>query len=222
MARVAERLTFALPKGRILEQARPLLAAAGIELPRHAGEGDRRLVLDLARGPRLLFVKPVDVPTYVEHGIADLGIAGRDTLEEQSRDLYEPLDLQIGRCRLVVARPAPHAATDPERNPRVATKYPRVSARHYRGKGIQPELIPLSGSIELAPLTGLADEIVDLVESGETLRQNRLVEVETVFEVSSRLVVHPASLKLQPDAIGRTIEALARAVERGPGRARAG
>lgn len=219
MARVAEGLTFALPKGRIIKAARPLLAAAGIDLSAALDDdGDRRLMFDLPGEHRVLLVKPTDVPTYVEHGIADFGIAGRDTLEEQSRDLYEPVDLGIGRCRMAVAEPSERPARL-ERGMalRVATKYPRVAARHYRRKGIQPEIIPLYGSIELAPLTGLADQIVDLVESGETLRQNQLVEVETVFDVSSRLVVHPASLKLKQRAVTAVIDAMAEAVRRGTG-----
>jgi ATP phosphoribosyltransferase len=213
MARVAEALTFALPKGRILKQAMPILAAAGIDLSGAFAAGDRRLRVDLPGGHKALLVKPTDVPTYVEHGIADFGIAGRDTLEEQCRDLYEPVDLGIGLCRMVVAQPKNRPARLRRgMTLRVATKYPRVSARYYRQKGIQPEIIPLYGSIELAPLTGLADQIVDLVESGETLRQNRLVEVETVFEVSSRLVVHPASLKLKQAAVTAVVEAVSAAV----------
>jgi ATP phosphoribosyltransferase len=211
MARVAEGLTFALPKGRILKQAVPLLRAAGLELSSiFERSGDRRLMLDLPGGHRVLLVKPTDVPTYVEYGIADIGIAGRDTLEEQCRDLYEPVDLGIGKCRMAVAELV-HRPARLQRGMalRVATKYPRVAARHYRRKGIQPEIIPLYGSIELAPMTGLADQIVDLVESGETLRQNQLVEVETVFEVSSRLVVHPASLKLKQGAVTDVIDAIA-------------
>lgn len=213
MARVAEALIFALPKGRILKQAMPILATAGIDLRGAFESGDRRLRVDLPGGHQALLVKPTDVPTYVEHGIADMGIAGRDTLEEQSRDLYEPVDLRIGLCRMAVAEPKNRPARLRRgMTLRVATKYPRVSARHYRQKGIQPEIIPLYGSIELAPLTGLADQIVDLVESGETLRQNRLVEVETVFEVSSRLVVHPASLKLKQAAVRAVVEAVSAAV----------
>lgn len=225
MAPVPERLTFALPKGRILDGARPLLAAAGIDLaaaldyPAMRSGADRKLMFDLPATAtswptRILLVKPVDVPTYVEHGIADFGIAGLDTLLEQARDLHEPVDLRTGRCRLVVAEPA-NAPAGMRRGMslRVATKYPRCALRHYRARGIQPDIIPLWGSVELAPLTGLADQIVDLVESGETLRQNDLVEVETVFEVSSRLIVNAASLRLKQPAVSRTIAALRRAVE---------
>jgi ATP phosphoribosyltransferase len=218
MAPVPERLTFALPKGRILDQALPLLAAAGLDLASALDEAGRKLLFELpsANGwvTRIMLVKPVDVPTYVEHGIADFGIAGLDTLLEQGRDLYEPVDLRTGRCRLVVAEPATSSSSlQRGMNLRVATKYPRCALRHYRARGIQPDIIPLWGSVELAPITGLADQIVDLVESGETLRQNDLVEVETIFQVTSRLIVNAASLRLKQPAVSRTIAALRRAVE---------
>ncbi|HVH99732.1 MAG TPA: ATP phosphoribosyltransferase [Enhygromyxa sp.] len=209
-------LTFALPKGRILDQAIPLLAAAGVDIADALEQAGRKLLFELETGERILLVKPVDVPTYVEHGIADFGIAGLDTLREQGRDLYEPVDLGIGRCRLAVAEPV-HGIRGPGlqrgMSLRVATKYPACALRHYRSKGIQPDIIPLFGSVELGPVTGLADQIVDLVESGETLRQNHLVEVETIFEVSSRLIVNAASLRLKQPAVSRTIAALRRAVE---------
>jgi ATP phosphoribosyltransferase len=224
MAPVPERLTFALPKGRILDQALPLLAAAGLDLAAALDEAGRKLLFELppsagGRTWRIMLVKPVDVPTYVEHGIADLGIAGLDTLLEQGRDLYEPVDLGTGRCRLVVAEPASSSGLGGSgglrrgMNLRVATKYPRCALRYYRARGIQPEIIPLWGSVELAPITGLADQIVDLVESGETLRQNHLVEVETIFQVTSRLIVNAASLRLKQPAVSQTIAALRRAVE---------
>ena len=210
---MAGGLTYALPKGRILEAALPLLTRAGLELGDTAPGGDRRLLLDLPDGGKILLVKPSDVPTYVEHGVADIGIAGRDTLEEQGRDLYEPVDLKIGACRL--------AAAEPEDRParlrrgmelRVATKYPRLARKHYAQRGISPEIIELYGSVELGPITGLADQIVDLVESGETLRQNRLVEVETIMHVTSRLIVNPATLKLRPQPVAELVEALRRVV----------
>lgn len=227
MAPVPERLTFALPKGRILDQAMPLLAAAGLDLADALQQAGRKLLFELPGGTRIMLVKPVDVPTYVEHGIADVGIAGLDTLLEQGRDLYEPVDLGTGRCRLVVAEPAGHSDSLNSlvhggrgglrrgMNLRVATKYPRCALRHYRAQGIQPDIIPLWGSVELAPITGLADQIVDLVESGETLRQNDLVEVETIFEVTSRLIVNAASLRLKQPAVSHTIAALRRAIETG-------
>lgn len=210
MAPRAEGLTLALPKGRILRQALPLLRRVGIDLDAvWEGEHDRRLLFDLPGGARVLLVKPVDVPTYVEHGVADVGVAGADTLGEEARDLYEPLDLGIGACRLVIAEPAAR----PTRlrrgmSLRVATKYPRLTLNHYRSKGIQPEIIPLFGSVELGPITGLSEQIVDLVESGETLRQNNLREVETILYVTSRLIVHPASLKLKQAPITALIAAL--------------
>jgi ATP phosphoribosyltransferase len=228
MSPVPERLTFALPKGRILDQAMRLLAAAGLDLTSALQEAGRKLLFELppsADAPsasgwatRIMLVKPVDVPTYVEHGIADFGIAGLDTLLEQGRDLYEPVDLGTGRCRLVVAEPTSSSTSSGLRrgmNLRVATKYPRCALRHYRARGIQPDIIPLWGSVELAPITGLADQIVDLVESGETLRQNDLVEVETIFQVTSRLIVNAASLRLKQPAVSHTIAALRRAVEAG-------
>ncbi len=210
MAPRADALTFALPKGRILRQALPMLRAVGVDLAgAWEGEHDRRLLLDLPGGARVLLVKPVDVPTYVEHGIADVGIAGLDTLSEEARDLYEPVDLGIGACRLVVAEPAERpTALRRGMALRVATKYPRLALRHYRARGIKPDIIPLFGSVELGPITGLSDQIVDLVESGETLRQNNLREVETILHVTSRLIVHPASLKLKQAAVTDLIAAL--------------
>jgi ATP phosphoribosyltransferase len=210
MAPPTDGLTLALPKGRILAQAIPLLRQAGLDLtPLLASGHDRRLLFDLPGGLRVLLVKPVDVPTYVEHGVADLGIAGYDTLCEEARDLYEPVDLGVGACRLVVAEPADRPVTLRRgMQLRVATKYPRLALRHYRSRGIQPEIIPLAGSVELGPITGLSDQIVDLVESGETLRQNNLRETDTILHVTSRLIVHPASLKLKQAAITRTIAAV--------------
>jgi ATP phosphoribosyltransferase len=209
---VTEGLTFALPKGRILGAATGLLQRAGIDAGALASD-DRRLAFDLADGHRVLLVKPIDVPTYVERGVADVGIAGADTLEEQGRDLYEPVDLGIGRCRLVVAEAKGRPALLRRGMAiRVATKYPRLARRHYALRGIEPEIIELFGSVELAAIAGLADQIVDLVESGETLRQNGLVEVETVMDVTSRLIVHPASLKLRHARLAALIDAMRRAV----------
>jgi ATP phosphoribosyltransferase len=222
---MARGLTVALPKGRMLEPTMSLLGRAGMDLSAVRGDlSGRRLVFDLPGGTRVLLVKPIDIPTYVEHGIADLGIAGRDTLEEQTRDLYQPLDLGIGACRLAVAAPRDHPSPlVAGMQVRVATKYPKITLRHYRSRGIQPEIIALYGSVELGAVSGLCQHIVDLVESGETLRQNRLVEVEPILEVTSWLVVHPASLKLKLDAVNSTIRAIRRAVKggraprRGPG-----
>ena len=211
LAPVAERLTLALPKGRILKAAAPMLAEVGIDLSSIlADKGDRRLRFELGDDLQIFMVKPVDVPTYVAHGIAHVGIAGFDTIEEEGRDLYVPVDLQIGRCRMSVAEPADRrAGMHPGETLRVATKYPNIAEAHYQRRGIPCEIIKLYGSVELGPLTGLSDQIVDVVESGETLRQNGLVEVETIFEVSSRLVVHPPSLKLRRARLEPIIEGLA-------------
>jgi ATP phosphoribosyltransferase len=210
---VRQGLTYALPKGRILKPTLAVLQAAGLDI----GDADlssRKLLFDLPGGSRLLLVKPSDVPTYVEHGVADVGVAGADTLDEQGRDLYSPVDLGIAPCRLVVAEHADRPAQLRRGMAlRVATKYPRLTRRHYRSRGISPEIIPLYGSVELGAITDLADQIVDLVESGETLRQNRLVEVETVLHVTSRLVIHPATLKLRPEVIKTMIRAVRHAVE---------
>jgi ATP phosphoribosyltransferase len=207
-------IVIALPKGRVLGAAIELFGRAGYDLSR-VQEETRRLVHDC--GPfRVLVVRAGDVPTYVEYGAADVGVAGRDVLEEEERDLYEPLDLGIGPCRLVVAEPASRPVDlASHMHLRVATKYPSVTRRYLEERGVAAEIIKLSGSVELGPLTGLADRIVDLVESGETMRQNGLVEVETILEVTSRLVVNPASLKLRGAVVASLVDRLA-AVARAP------
>jgi ATP phosphoribosyltransferase len=199
----------ALPKGRILAEAGALLTAAGFDVSAALGDS-RKLVHDC--GPlRLLLLRSSDVPTFVEYGAADLGVAGRDVLDEQGRDLYEPLDLGIGACRMVMAeltaRPVDERS---QMHLRVATKYPNIARRYLQSRGITAEVIKLSGAIELGPLSGLADRIVDLTQSGETLRQNGLVELATIMEVTSRLVVNPASLKLRSAAITDLITRLER------------
>jgi ATP phosphoribosyltransferase len=193
-------LTLALSKGRILEDSAPLLATLG--LAPAAGLDDRRLRLP-SQDPsvQLLVIRPADVPTYVAHGAADLGIVGKDVLMEHGGDaLYEPLDLGFAECRLVVAAPA-RAARGTLRRPRVATKYPELTRRWFAEKGQQVEIIKLYGSMELAPLVGLADCIVDLVDTGNTLRANGLKEVETIARVSARLVVNKAAMKMKHAAI---------------------
>ncbi len=188
-------ITIGVPKGRVLKQLAPLLASVGVGTDDVLAD-DRRLVrVDPATGLRFLLLKPDDVPTYVEYGAADVGIVGRDVLLERDYDLYMPVDLGIGRCRLVVAgfpdRPAPSRAL------RVATKFPRIAQRHYARRGVPVEIVFVQGSVELAPLTGLADVIVDLVESGETLRQNGLAPLEHVADVTSVIVANRASYKLR-------------------------
>ncbi len=199
-------LVVAVPKGRVLGALATLLGKAGIDAAPLLAEG-RALVRE-AGGLRFLLVKPDDVPTYVEYGAADLGVCGRDVLEERDADLYRPLDLGIGRCRLVVAAPRDAAAVAV---PRVATKYPRTAARHFARRGVQAEIVLVQGSVELAPVTGLADVIVDLVETGSTLVENGLVERETVADVTSVLVANRASYKLRHDDVRRLIDTVRRA-----------
>ncbi|HUP97921.1 MAG TPA: ATP phosphoribosyltransferase [Usitatibacter sp.] len=204
-------ITLALAKGRIYEETLPLLAAAGIE-PAEDAEASRKLILATRRPDlRLILVRAADVPTYVQYGAADLGVAGRDLLAEHGgQGLYQPLDLGIARCRMAVAVPDGFdyaAAVKQGARLRVATKYIRTAREHFAAKGVHVDLIRLYGSMELAPLVGLADAIVDLVDTGNTLRANRLRVVEEIMPVSSRLIVNPASLKLKREAIAPLIDA---------------
>jgi ATP phosphoribosyltransferase len=205
-------LVLAMPKGRVLEEAAALFGRAGVDLRAALDEKSRKLIFDC--GPvRVLAVKPTDVPTYVEYGAADAGVAGRDVLDEDGRDLYEPLDLKIGACRLAVAEPIARPVDERAHiHLRVATKYPRCTKRWLEAKGLTAEVIKLYGSVELAPLTGLADRIVDLVSSGETLKQNGLREVETIFLVTSFFVVNRASLKLRGPEIDALVKRLRAAI----------
>jgi ATP phosphoribosyltransferase len=190
-----EGITIGVPKGRVLKQLAPLLESVGVGTADVLAD-DRRLVrVDPATGLRFLLLKPDDVPTYVEYGAADIGIVGRDVLLERDYDLYTPVDLGIGKCRLVVAGFPDRAP--PSRALRVATKFPNVAQRHYASRGIPVEIVFVQGSVELAPLTGLADVIVDLVESGETLRQNGLAVLEHIADVTSVMIANRASFKLQ-------------------------
>ena len=207
-------ITLAMPKGRVQDEAIALFAKAGLDLS-PIQDGSRRLVFDLpALDLRVLVVRDADVPTYVEHGAADLGISGRDVLEERGSDLYEPLDLGIGKCRLSVAEPIdpPARAVDDEgrgAHLRYCTKFPNLTRRHLEKAGIVADVIKLYGSVELGPLTGLSDRIVDLVSSGETLRQHRLREIEVILEVTSRLVVNRAAWKLKRRPIDALLARLA-------------
>jgi ATP phosphoribosyltransferase len=201
-------ITIGVPKGRVLKQLAPLLASVGVGTDDVLAD-DRRLVrVDHGTGLRFLLLKPDDVPTYVEFGAADIGVVGRDVLLEREYDLYTPVDLGIGRCRMVVAgfpdRPPPR------RTLRVATKFPRVAQNHYARRGIPVDIVFVQGSVELAPLTGLADVIVDLVESGETLRQNGLAPLEHVADVTSVVVANRASFKLQHERLAPLFDAMAR------------
>jgi ATP phosphoribosyltransferase len=208
-------LTIALSKGRICDQALPLLSAAGIE-PLEDLNTSRKLRIDTTLDQvKLLVIRATDVPVFVGHGAADLGIVGKDTLlEYDGAGLYEPLDLGIARCRLMVAEraDAPVAQMPSGRRLRIATKYERTAHRHYAAKGQQVEIIKLYGSMELAPLVGLADCIVDLVDTGSTLAANGLVAVEHIADVSSHLVVNQASMKMKHAAVTAIIGLLANAV----------
>jgi ATP phosphoribosyltransferase len=208
------QLTIALSKGRIFEQTLPLLAAAGI-VPLEDPETSRKLILETSNPQvRLVIIRASDVPTYVEYGAADLGVAGKDVLLEHGGDgLYEPLDLRIARCRLMVAG-LPDAPPGPGRM-RIATKYVRCAERHFAAQGRQVEIIKLYGSMELAPLVGLADRIVDLVESGGTLKANGLVALEHIADISSRLVVNKAAWKMKHTAVTGLVGVLREAVEKG-------
>ena len=209
-----DEIMLAVSKGRILEQALPLLACIGI-VATEDPDTSRKLVLDTTQpGVRLLVIRATDVPTYVEYGAADLGIAGKDVLMEyESSDYYEPLDLKIARCRLAVAGP-PQASLRDGRT-RVATKYSRVAREYFARLGIQAEVIKLYGSMELAPLVGLADRIVDLVDTGNTLRANGLVEFETICEISARLIVNKAAMKTKHQRVSAIIAALRAVVNDG-------
>jgi len=203
-------LTLALPKGRLLPPALDLLRRAGFQgLPED--DSRRLLFADPTNRLRLLILKPLDVPTYVEHGAADLGIVGKDVLLEQGPDVYEPLDLGFGVCRLVVAEPRElWERDDPAKWSwvRVATKYPNLTRQYFAERGIQVEVVRLDGSIELAPLVGLAERIVDLVQSGETLRANGLVEVAEILPSTARLIVNRAAQKTAHRAVGRLLDEL--------------
>jgi ATP phosphoribosyltransferase len=209
-------ITIALSKGRIFDETLPLLAAAGIEVTEDP-EKSRKLILPTSRADtRVVLVRATDVPTYVEHGGADLGVVGLDTLiEHGGAGLYQPLDLKIARCRMSVAVRAEFdygAAVKQGSRIRVATKYTEIARQHFADKGVHVDLIKLYGSMELAPLTGLADAIVDLVSTGSTLKANHLVEVERIIDISSRLVVNQTALKLKREPIRRLIDAFAKAV----------
>jgi ATP phosphoribosyltransferase len=214
-------MTLALSKGRIFEETLPLLRAAGIEVLEDP-ETSRKLILATNRADvRVVLVRASDVPTYVQYGGADLGVAGSDTLHEQAlaqggaHGLYQPLDLNIARCRVSVATRADFdyaSAVKQGSRIRVATKYTEIARQHFADKGVHVDLIKLYGSMELAPLTGLAEAIVDLVSTGGTLRANKLVEVERIMDISSRLVVNQAALKLKRAQLRPLIDAFASAV----------
>ncbi|HSQ64486.1 MAG TPA: ATP phosphoribosyltransferase [Polyangiaceae bacterium] len=204
-------LVVAVAKGRTVKALAPLLRRAGIDSSPLTSD-DRTLVRD-SGALRFLLLKPDDVPTYVEHGVADLGVCGRDVIREHEASVLVPLDLKIGRCSMAVAGLANRTALPDV--PRVATKYPRTAAEHFAKRGVQAEVIALAGSVELAPLVGLADLIVDLVETGETLRQNGLAVLEEVAPVSTVLCANRAAFKLRHAEIAPLIDSLRAATESG-------
>ncbi len=210
-------LTLALSKGRILDDTEGLLAHCGIRLDSSVADSRQLIIPTDDPGLRLLIVRASDVPTYVQYGAADLGIAGRDVmLEHGGEGLYQPVDLGIGRCRLCVAVPKgfdyQQAAVRGQRL-RVATKYVRTASEHFARKGVHVDLIKLYGSMELAPLVGLADAIVDVVSTGNTLKANNLVEVEDIMPISARLIVNQAALKMRQSKLAPLIAALEKAAQ---------
>lgn len=209
---IDNKLTIALPKGRILKETLPLLARLGI-VPEDDPDSSRKLILNTSQvGVKIIIIRATDVPTYVEYGAADVGIAGKDVLlEYDGDDLYEPLDLGIARCRLMLAGLAGNQKVDGRL--RVATKYVNTARNYFAEQGKQVEIIKLYGSMELAPLLGLADQIVDLVDTGNTLKANGLVELQTIAEISSRLIVNKAAMKMKRDVIKPFVQGLAEVLE---------
>lgn len=210
---MSEQLTIALSKGRIFKETLPLLSYAGI-VPAEDPESSRKLIIETNMADvRLIIVRASDVPTYVQYGGADLGVAGKDVLMEHGGEgLYEPLDLKIARCKLMVAGPV--GVPEPARRLRVATKFINATRRYYAQQGRQVEVIKLYGSMELAPLVGMADRIVDVVDTGNTLRANGLEPLEHIADISSRLVVNKASMKMKHRRIKQLIDQIAEAVAR--------
>lgn len=210
-------IIFAVPKGRILEEALPMLSRAGI-VPEHAFTDEKSRALKFATNRAdvsLIRVRAFDVATFVAHGAAQIGIVGSDVIDEfDYSELYAPVDLDIGHCRISVAEPAEMAATDDPRSwshVRVATKYPNLTRKHFAARGVQAECVKLNGAMEIAPSLGLSSRIVDLVSSGKTLKENGLVEVEVIAEVSARLIVNRAAFKTNA-AVGALVEAFRAAV----------
>jgi ATP phosphoribosyltransferase len=203
-------LTIAIAKGRLQDETLEVFRRAGIALPKESLTSRRLLIEDQSGRYSFILVKPSDVPVYVEYGVADVGVCGRDVLMESAADVQEPLDLGFGRCRLVVAGKQESAdrGYNPLTTARVATKYPRVTADYFQRKSVPVELIELSGSVELAPLLGLSEHIVDLVETGRTLQENDLVVLDTIIESTARLIVNRASYHLKRAAVAHLIDAL--------------
>ena len=215
MTQRSGNLTIALSKGKLLEPALELLARVGL-LSKKISQESRRLVFEnRASRTTIMIIRPTDVPTYVEYGAVDAGIVGADVLMEQATDVYEPLDLRFGACRLAVAAPAAVKSNGRVTKLRVATKYPNITERHFTHKGVPIEIIKLYGSIELAPMVGLADCIVDLVSSGKTLKAHNLVIKEVIAVSTARLIVNRASLKLHYQRVNDLIKVLRKGLREG-------
>ena len=213
MTQRSGNLTIALSKGKLLDPALELLARVGL-LSKKISQESRRLVFEnRASRTTIMIIRPTDVPTYVEYGAVDAGIVGADVLMEQATDVYEPLDLRFGACRLAVAAPAAVKSNGRVTKLRVATKYPNITERHFTHKGVPIEIIKLYGSIELAPMVGLADCIVDLVSSGQTLKAHNLVVKEVIAVSTARLIVNRASLKLHYQRVNDLVEALRKGLQ---------
>jgi ATP phosphoribosyltransferase len=200
-------ITIAIARGRLLDEAGALLIKAGYAV-NNILKDSRKLIFEYPKlNLKFFIIRPTDIPSYVEYGAADCGIVGKDTLIEEKHDLYEPLDLRIGKCKLVVAAPKGFDFSS-NKSLRVATKYPKTSYEHFTKLGVGAEIIKLYGSVELAPLVGLSDVIVDLSASGETLRKNNLVEFETITDITARLVVNRVSMKVKSKEIKELIKRL--------------
>ena len=206
-------ITFALAKGRLAEQAFTLLEQLGIDCSEPRNPGRQLVLWDKASNVRFILVKPSDVPTYVDHGVADIGVVGKDTLLEAGRPLYEVLDLGFGKCRLCIAGYAAQQPSATRATFRVATKYPGIARSYYDSKGQTIEIIELHGSVELGPVIGLSDVILDIVESGSTLKANGLTVLETVCECSARLVVNRVSMKTKQARIQEIIAGMSALIE---------
>jgi ATP phosphoribosyltransferase len=212
MSRQQEKLIVAMPKGRIFEEAVDLLRRAGVNLPPEF-EDSRKLIIPVPEaGMDFILAKPTDVPTYVEYGVADIGVVGKDVLVEEDRDVYELLDLNISKCKMAVAGLPDWK--DNGNQPRVATKFPRIASTYFREKGQQVEVIKLNGSIELAPIIGLADRIVDIVSTGQTLKENGLVVHEEIMPISTRLIANRVSYRMKSEAIDYVYQKFASVVEK--------
>ena len=211
-------LTIAIAKGRLQDSAMEMFRRVGIVVPDEAVQSRRLMIADESGRYSFIYVKPSDVPVYVEYGVADAGVCGRDVLMESNADVHEPLDLGFGHCKLVVAgrQESAERGYNPLATARVATKYPRVTADYFQRRGVPVELIVLSGSVELAPVLGLSEHIVDLVETGRTLRENGLVVIDTIASSSARLVINRASYHIKRTNVAELISALREAIKKGP------